>query len=118
MGTVYQIIAPRSGSKGFGRRRVWVEPGRPLLIGPKLTATLFVDRIDGQLTTVRMPRLSVRGPGAAFDSDLPPECWVDLDKWAGLMGCVRAVHLSADGRPLRYLFEFVAVRSGVRFAPA
>lgn len=117
MGQVVEIISPRNGHKGFGRRRVWVDLGRPLIIGPKLTATLFVDRINGQRLTVRMPRLAVRGPGAVFDADIPPECWVDLDRWAGLMGCVRAVELSSTGLPLRYLVEFVAVRQGVKFAP-
>lgn len=112
MGHVVQVLNAGMTERGFGRRRVWVEPGRPVIIGPRLVLDMQIDRLEETL----MPRARVRGPGAQFDAPLPAACWLDLSAWAGMMAVPRAMEINGAGRCSRLLMEFVAVREGVRFA--
>lgn len=123
--SLYRLLTIGDQCHRVERRRVWAEPGVPLIIGPRLTLCVRYDRtstIDDAWVVDAAPHeeytlhVSVRGPGAEFDAALPPGAWVDLTAWAGLLAVQRAEELDARGRPRRALLEFVRTRRDVQWA--
>lgn len=99
------------------RRRVWLQPGVPLLIGARLAMTLHCVREVGR-EEERELVVRVQGPGVQFEAPVPASCWVDLASLAGLQMIPRAMEMGgrAPGYPTRLLLEFVRTRRGVQWA--
>lgn len=123
--SLYRLLNLGDHSPRVERRRVWAEPGLPLIIGPRLTLCVRYDRtstfddawiVDAAQQYEYTLQVSVRGPGAEFDAAVPPGAWVDLTAWAGLLAIQRAEEIDARGRPRRALLEFVRTRHDVRWA--
>lgn len=123
--SLYRLLTIGDQCHRVDRRRVWAEPGVPLIIGPRLTLCVRYDRttafddawlVDAAQQYEYTLHVSVRGPGVEFDAGVPPGAWVDLTGWAGMLAIQRAEEIDARARPRRALLEFVRTRHDVRWA--
>ncbi len=93
--------------QGHLRRRLWVNAGYPMVIGPQLLMRIDVDTIDGR----QQPQAVIEGPRVRHTLPITSGTSLNLEAWAGLHVIPRA---SVNNR--RFFLEFVATRRGVRFA--
>ena len=111
MHRLYQMVNPDMSLTG-PRRRVWLQAGCPIIIGPHLTFTAYFD-INNESY---VPCVKVRAPGRELKYELPDGCLLDLSAWCGLKALPRAVEFSPSGRPSRLLSEFAAMDERVQWA--
>jgi hypothetical protein len=85
----------------------------PLVVGPKLVLTVYVDHCLGtgdHDADEWIPRLEFTAPTVAWSSQVPAGHVVRAVDWASLYVMPRAVEL-ADGRPERVLLDLVPMVS-------
>ena len=94
------------------RRRMWLDLGQGVVIGPGLVMTLEQERRE----TDRRLVVALQSRHAQVQHPLGFGEAVDVSGWAGLLVIPRAAEMRPAGRFGQVLVEFVAVRDGVRFA--
>ena len=99
-----------AGHAGQVRRRQWLEPGEPISIGPGTALTLQVDRHGDEYAA----RVITGNAGVSSEAPLLPGDSLEVYAATGLMMLPRAMEEGIDGRPLRYLMEFVQRWESVR----
>lgn len=109
MAVIFNLLnaVPASDLPGYHRRRLWVQVGYPMVIGPRLLMRIEVDQVDGR----PQPYVVIEGPGVRHTLPIATGTALNLEAWAGLRVIPRAAVANR-----RYLLEFVAVRRGVKFA--
>ncbi len=112
MDRFYQLLNAGMVSAPEKHRRIWIEPGVPVVLGPRLAMTIFFDCHDYRY----IQRAVIDTPDKSLDYELPEATWVDLSAYCGLMAIPRAVELVQPGKPKRILMEFAATREDVQWA--
>lgn len=115
---LFTILNTRSTpAEGLSRRRIWVRPGTPIILGAGLVMWLYVDRIEAPEGARYAPRVVIDGSGTLFCAYLDETSSVDLEGWAGMQLIPRALQCApASRQPFRLLMEFVAMRQSIRWA--
>jgi len=93
----------RFADRAENRRRLWVEIGRPILIGHRQILRVLEHTVDG------VPELHLRVdvPGDYLEAPVPADCYVDVSSWSRLLLVPRAVKLDGQGRAAWAFIEFV-----------
>lgn len=112
MESYYQVINADVPRDAAARKRVWMEAGRPVVLGPQLTMTAFFDIVDEKYQL----HARVDVPNRAYSYALPVGSLLDLSAWCGLKALPVAIEFNAYARPTRVLIEFNAVNSRAQWA--
>ncbi|EGW55150.1 hypothetical protein [Candidatus Endoriftia persephonae] len=94
------------------RRRLWLEIGQPLIIGPQLVLTALENIQDGERELV----IRIESPTTAFESVVPAGAVVSCNGWASLWVVPRAVEQGASGASRRVFLEFVRTTRSLKWA--
>lgn len=114
MGYVYRILNRPRFARAPDTRRVWLRPGEPILIGPRLTLTFYLDR--AYLGLVQQPRLVFQGGARVVMATPQAGDWVNVEAWAGLHVVPIALEQDMTGRVRRLRVQFIRTRADVRWA--
>jgi hypothetical protein len=94
------------------RRRLWLELGTPIIIGPQQILQLLEHRHDG----IRELVLRIEVPGQAMESPVPAGFYYDASAWSQMLIIPRAIELNRQGGVSRVFIEFVRTASSVDWA--
>ena len=112
MSRIYLLLNSGMTVEAVSMKRVWLDAGVPVTVGPGLTLCASFDVKDDSY----IPVVTVQSPRARIDYPIPESSLLDISAWAGLKALPRAVEFSSAGRPLRLLVEFISTDSQARWS--
>lgn len=109
---IYRIVHTGQLAKPSERRRLWLEPGMPVIIGPGQLLTFVINQQDEEAE----PAVRIQVPGQVFESAVPAGYELDVSAWSALWVIPRAIELTDRGEPRRLLVEFVRTHQDIVWA--
>ncbi|HKI74979.1 MAG TPA: hypothetical protein VJ998_10060 [Pseudomonadales bacterium] len=94
------------------RRRLWLELGTPIIIGPHQILQLLEHKLDGYRDLV----MRIEVPGRVVESPVPAGFYYDASAWSQMLIIPRAIEVSPQGGVSRVFIEFVRTAKSVSWA--
>jgi hypothetical protein len=116
MGYVYRILNHPHDAPAEDQRRVWLEAGQWISLGPGLRLTYYVDLY--LFRRVFRPRLVLVAGEQLVEMRPVRHDWMDMRAWAPLHMVPIALEEDDAGRPRRIRIQFVRTTPALEWAAA